>query len=347
MITAARIPVILLTGGLGSGKTTLLAAWLGQPELQKAALIVNEIGEVGLDDRLLRPSLQASDTAALVANACICCSGLPGLEEALADLYRARLERRIERFDCVVIETTGLAQPQPVVEAFRRDPLLRERYELAGVISTVSATAAQALDTREELQAQVRGADLLVITKADRVDPVQLAALAARLQAANPAAAVVRSAQADLPAAQALDLLARRARVPVAAAPVEAAPVLVPSGGASPDHSHDHAHGHVQGHANGGSHHHHAEARFVPWPVPVGRAALLRRLRQGIAGSSGLLRLKGAVMADDGLAVAVQWSPGDEAPVLAPLAGPLAAPGLTVIATDAAAAQALADRLAG
>lgn len=339
MIAAARIPVILLTGGLGSGKTTLLAAWLGQPELRKAALIVNEIGEVGLDDRLLRPSLQASDSAALVANACICCSGLPGLEEALADLYRARLERRIERFDCVVIETTGLAQPQPVVEAFRRDALLRERYELAGVISTVSATAAQALDTRDELQAQVRGADLLVITKVDRVDPAQLAALAARLRAANPAAAIVHSAQADLPAAQALDLLARRARAPVAQAP---------SGGPSHAHSHDHAHSHAHAHASGEAHDHQAEARFLPWPNPVGRAALLRRVRQGIAASgSRLLRLKGAVMADDGLAVAVQWSLGDDEPVLAPLAGPLASPGLTVIATDAIAAQALADLLAG
>lgn len=338
MIAAARIPVVLLTGGLGSGKTTLLAAWLGQPELQNAALIVNEIGEIGLDDRLLRPSLQASDAAALVANACICCSGLPGLEEALADLYRARLERRIERFDCVVIETTGLAEPQPVVAAFLRDALLRERYELVGVISTVSATAAQALDTRDELQAQVRGADLLVITKADRATPAQLAALDERLRAANPEAALVHSAQADLPAAQVLALLARRARTAVA----------VNSSPAAHGHMHDHAHDHDHVHASNGAHHHQAEARFVPWPNPVARAAVLRRVRQGIAASgSRLLRLKGAVMADDGLAVAVQWSLGDEEPVLAPLAGPLASPGLTVIATDAIAAQALADLLAG
>ena len=102
-----RIPVYLLTGYLGSGKTSLLKAWLGQDAFKDAALVINELGEVGLDNQLLRG---ATESAALVASACVCCTGLPGLAEALEDLFWARLERRMPRFPNLVIETTGLAE---------------------------------------------------------------------------------------------------------------------------------------------------------------------------------------------------------------------------------------------
>ena len=328
MTAARRIPVVLLTGGLGSGKTTLLAAWLQQPALQQAALVINEIGEVGLDDRLLLPLLQAGDAGALLANTCICCTGLPGLEEAMSDLYRARLERRIARFDSVLIETTGLAEPQPVRAAFDADALLRERYSLTGVIATVSATAPAALDARAEFQAQVRGADLLVVTKADRVDAAQRASLRQRLQALNPRAGWAESANGDLPAAQALQALARVAAT--RAQPAQAtAPAPPPRA-----HAHDHHHGHA------------AEVVFVTMPQPVGRAALARRLQDCIvAARSCLLRLKGVVIVDDGAHVAVQWAPGDDQPVMAPFSGTPPAPGLAVIATSLQAAQDAAQRL--
>ena len=109
-----RIPVYLLTGYLGSGKTSLLKAWLGQDAFKDAALVINELGEVGLDNQLLSG---ATESAALVASACVCCTGLPGLAEALEDLFWARLERRMPRFPNLVIETTGLAEPGPVAEA--------------------------------------------------------------------------------------------------------------------------------------------------------------------------------------------------------------------------------------
>jgi len=327
---AARIPVILLTGGLGSGKTTLLASWLRQPALRQAALVINEIGEVGLDDRLLLTITQAGEGAALLANTCICCSGLPGLEEAMADLYRARLERRIARFDSVVIETTGLAEPQGVREAFTRDTLLRERYRLAGVITTVSASAGAALEAREEWRAQVRGADLLVVTKVDRVDAAQLAALEQRLRVLHPRATLTRSAQGDLGADEALRLLPPPRDV--------AGPQPLP---ATAVHEHGHHHHH---------HHHHrhaAEALFVPLPRPVARAALAQAVQRCIvAGADTLLRLKGLVLADDGATVAVQWAPGDPEAVLAPFDGSAPAPGLTVIATGATQAAALGRRIA-
>ncbi|NBY67529.1 MAG: hypothetical protein EBQ58_01525, partial [Betaproteobacteria bacterium] len=98
-----RIPVYLLTGYLGSGKTSLLKSWLAQAEFKDAALVINELGEVGLDNQLLSG---ATESTALVANACVCCTGLPGLAEALEDLFWARLERRMPRFPNLVIETT-------------------------------------------------------------------------------------------------------------------------------------------------------------------------------------------------------------------------------------------------
>ncbi|HSV77604.1 MAG TPA: GTP-binding protein [Ramlibacter sp.] len=332
MTSAARIPVFLLTGGLGSGKTTLLASWLRQPALERAALVINEIGEVGLDDRLLLPITQSGEGAALLANTCICCSGLPGLEEAMADLYRARLERRIPRFDMVVIETTGLAEPQGVREAFARDALLRERYVLAGVITTVSATAAAALDTREELRAQVEGADLLVVTKVDRVDVGALAALEQRLRALNPQAALARSAQADLAADEALRLL------PPPKNHAGSQPL--------PATTHDDE---KPGHAHHDDHHHRhaAEALFVPLPRPVPRAALAQAVQRCVAaGADTLLRLKGVVLADDGSPVAVQWALGDQEAVLAPFSGEAPVYGLTVIATGVEQAAELGRRLA-
>ena len=175
-----RIPVYLLTGYLGSGKTSLLKAWLGQDAFKDAALVINELGEVGLDNQLLSG---ATESAALVASACVCCTGLPGLAEALEDLFWARLERRMPRFPNLVIETTGLAEPGPVAEALRSSDLLNERYRLAGVITCLSASTADAVLTQHaQARAQLAGADVLVITKTDLVSDAQLAALSLRVQ---------------------------------------------------------------------------------------------------------------------------------------------------------------------
>ncbi|HYF18016.1 MAG TPA: GTP-binding protein [Ramlibacter sp.] len=319
-----RIPVLLLTGGLGAGKTTLLASWLQQPELRDAAVVVNEIGEAAIDDQLLRPAMQALEGSALLAGTCVCCSGLPGLEQALGDLFRARLERRIPRFDRVVVETTGLAEPQPIRAALAGDPLLRERYRLEGVVTVVSATAPQALREREEMQAQVAGADLVVLAKVDRVEAAAVDQLARDLGTHAPRVAVVRSAQASL---RARDMLAG----------LRAAPSSPPPGPAGQAHPHHHPRGHR----------HAAEAMFVPLPQPLARAAIARRLQRCIdALGDDLLRIKGVLVADDSLGVTVQWSIGNTEAVLAPFTGPLARPGLTLVATDRERAQAGAKLLA-
>lgn len=191
-----RIPVYLVTGFLGSGKTTLLCRWLRSAALKDAAVIVNEIGEVGYDDQIIAA---ASDTPSLIANACVCCTGLPGLEEALESLFWARLQRRMPAFPSVVIETTGLADPGPVIGAFEQVALLRERYRLAGVITTLSVTAAETvLAHHAEARSQIAHAQVLVITKTDLAPTADADALSARLKDLNAAATQIRSASGDL-----------------------------------------------------------------------------------------------------------------------------------------------------
>ena len=195
-MTIARIPVYLVTGFLGSGKTTLLCRWLRSAALKDAAVIVNEIGEVGYDDQIIAA---ASDTPSLIANACVCCTGLPGLEEALESLFWARLQRRMPAFPSVVIETTGLADPGPVIAAFEQVALLRERYRLAGVITTLSVTAAETvLAHHAEARSQIAHAHVLVITKTDLASTADADALSARLQDLSAAATQMQSAAGDL-----------------------------------------------------------------------------------------------------------------------------------------------------
>lgn len=288
-----RIPVWLVTGYLGSGKTTLLTRWLRDPALADAALVVNEIGEVGFDDRLLA---SAVDSAMLLANNCVCCSGLPGLEEALTELWWARLYRRRPSFSSVVIETTGLADPRPIIAAFATAPFLRERYELSAVLAAASATAGLALiEAQPEARAQIEVADAVIITKVDQASGAPLAAALHRL---NPRAGVAESAQASLAWSQV------RALVDGAAGAVKAP-------------SHD-AHGH-----------HHAAASFVPLANPLSATALQTQvdaLRDG-----ALLRLKGVVALEDGQLYTVQWACGDTDIALAPFAGHPPVLGITCI----------------
>lgn len=209
-----RISVYLLTGYLGSGKTSLLKSWLAQAEFKEAALVINELGEVGLDNQLLSG---ATESSALLANACVCCTGLPGLAEALEDLFWARLERRMPRFPNLVIETTGLAEPGPVAEALRSSDLLNERYRLAGVITCLSASTADAvLKQHAEARAQLAGADVLIITKTDLVSSENLEALNLRVQhqlahlELEKPPNLLTSARADLSAEDLLSSLALR-----------------------------------------------------------------------------------------------------------------------------------------
>jgi G3E family GTPase len=304
--TDRRIPVYLLTGYLGSGKTSLLKSWMRSPLLQDAALVINELGEVGLDHQLLSSASESS--AALIANACVCCTGLPGLEQSLEDLFWARLERRIPRFPSLIIETTGLAEPGPVSQVLQSNELLQERYRLAGVITCLSAaTAHQVLERHSEARAQIQGADLLVITKSDTVSAEELGELTLKVEHqlmhwAGHAALhtqVATSAHANFSADQMLEALGK------------AAPPSPRN-----DHEHEHQDGHGHGHEHGHDHVHSAEAYFWPMPETLATHALPSRITdlQECLGDR-LLRLKGRVETSEGPRL-VQLAPFEPLPCI-------------------------------
>jgi G3E family GTPase len=163
----SRIPVTLVTGFLGSGKTTLINAGLRAPELAKTLVVVNEFGEVGLDHQLFASS---SDSVVVLENGCLCCTVRSDLIGTLNSLYHARQAGEIPRFDNVVIETSGLAEPGPVLQAFLSEPTLDGLYRIASVLTLVDAANwAGTWEAHEESVRQVALADQIRITKLDMV----------------------------------------------------------------------------------------------------------------------------------------------------------------------------------
>lgn len=187
-----RIPVIVLTGFLGSGKTTLLRTMLDHPDMANAAVLINELGEVGLDHHLVWGA--AGDTTLVLENGCICCSISDDFIATLQDLFWKRLHRKIPRFDRVIIETTGVADPGPIVHFMLADPLLLERYRIESVVTTVDASRAAAqLDAHWESVRQVACADVLLLTKTDLAKQDAGDELVRRLQLLNPTARLERA----------------------------------------------------------------------------------------------------------------------------------------------------------
>lgn len=193
---SAAIPITLLTGYLGSGKTTLLARLLTHPSLTDTAVLVNEFGAIALDHQLL---YSAAESIVLLERGCLCCALRSDLSEQLDELYGRRLRKEIPEFKRVVIETTGLADPAPILQTLVSEPMLAALYRLDGVVTTVDAELGdQELDTHFESVKQAALADRLVVTKIDRVAEVSIAALETRLRELNPAAPILRAAQGKI-----------------------------------------------------------------------------------------------------------------------------------------------------
>ncbi len=182
-----RIPVTLVTGFLGSGKTTLINKALRAPELQKTVVIVNEFGAVGLDHQLYANS---NDAVIVLENGCLCCTIRSDLVSTLNGLYHDRQAGRVPKFDNVVIETSGLAEPGPVLQAFLSEPTLDGLFRVGRVLTLVDAVNWEGTATRhDEAVRQVALADDIVITKtdlagADTVSPFE------SLRAINPTASI-------------------------------------------------------------------------------------------------------------------------------------------------------------
>jgi G3E family GTPase len=184
----ARIPVTVVTGFLGAGKTTLLRRFLSSPEGRNTAVIINEYGAVGIDDALVRGT---ADEVALLGNGCICCITRSDLQVALRRLIAERERGQVAAFGRVLIETSGLADPAPILQTFSTDQALGGELFVEVVVTVVDAVSGAAtLDWSAEARKQAILADRLVITKTDLAAPGGPEQLVARLRALNPHAAI-------------------------------------------------------------------------------------------------------------------------------------------------------------
>ncbi len=197
---ASRIPVVVLTGFLGAGKTTLLQRLVRRPELAGTAVIVNEFGEIGLDHDLLEVG---DETVVELDGGCLCCTVRSDLVDTLKNLHGRHVRGRID-LARVVIETTGLADPAPILATLLSDMYVGQYFRLASVVTLVDAAAGGAtLDTHAEARRQVAVADRLVLTKLDLAPEVH--PLWSELRRLNPTAPVLRAVDGEVDAAELLE----------------------------------------------------------------------------------------------------------------------------------------------
>ncbi|WP_321344198.1 GTP-binding protein [Breoghania sp.] len=298
------VPLTVVTGFLGSGKTTLLNNLLSDPAMKDTAVIVNEFGDIGLDHLLV----EASDEGVIeLSSGCLCCTIRGDLINTLEDLLRRLDNGRLDALKRVVIETTGLADPAPVLHAVMLHPYLVMRYRLDGVITTIDAiNGASTLDAHPEAVKQVAVADRLVLTKSDLATDDEtraaLDALHARIHRLNPTAPVLDAASGEATPENLLNcgLYNPDTKIPDVrrwlgeeAAADEATP-----------HGHHHGHEHGHGHSHGHDHHHHDVNRHDDHiraftlrsdkPIPAAGLEMFLDLIRSAHGPN-LLRLKGIV----------------------------------------------------
>jgi G3E family GTPase len=289
----AKIPVTVLTGYLGAGKTTLLNRILSENHGKRYAVIVNEFGEIGIDNDLI---IGADEEVFEMNNGCVCCT-------VRGDLVRIidGLMKRKGKFDAIILETTGLADPAPVAQTFFVDEDVREKTALDAVVTVADAKwLSERLKDAPEAKNQIAFADVIILNKTDLVTKPELAEVEARIRAINPYATLHRTERAQVKLS---DVLGRGAfdldRI------LEIEPDFLDDGGHD-HHDHDHHghdHHHDHGHAHGGLKHYHDEdmqslslrtdkpidpTKFMPW-----LQELVAKDGEKILRSKGILSFKG------------------------------------------------------
>lgn len=286
------VPLTLLTGFLGAGKTTLLNRLLKDPSLAGTLVLVNEFGEIGLDHLMIEG---VKENMILLESGCLCCTIRDDLIVTLEDLLRRRDNGRIAPFSRLVIETTGLADPAPILNVLINHPYLAMRFRLDGVVTLVDAVNGMAtLDSHEEARRQVVAADRLVLTKAELATPEAAAALRQRLDSLNPGIAIL---QPDAPAADLIDAgLYDLAKQPHALRHWLAEDALPCHGDHDHHHGHDHHHARDQNPHDVNRHDASIRAFVLAAEQPIARTTfdLFWTLLRSIHGPR-LLRLKGLV----------------------------------------------------
>jgi G3E family GTPase len=186
-----RLPVAIITGFLGSGKTTLLNQLLIHPDMQNTAVVINEFGAVSIDHLLVR---SATEDIVVMEGGCVCCTVRGDLTQTLQDLFLKRVRLEITEFERVVIETTGLADPAPIIHTLLNDAILKTYFYLDSVITTVdSVYGLDQLEEQYETVKQIAVADRLILTKVDIASASNIKNLRERLQRLNPAALLLES----------------------------------------------------------------------------------------------------------------------------------------------------------
>ncbi|WP_276198968.1 GTP-binding protein [Chelatococcus sp. XZ-Ab1] len=319
---ADKIPVTVLTGYLGAGKTTLLNRILTEPHGQRFAVIVNEFGEVGIDNDLV---VGADEEVFEMNNGCICCTVRGDLIRILDGLMK-----RKGKFDAIIVETTGLADPAPVAQTFFMDQDVSDKTKLDAVVTVADAKwLTDRLKDAPEAKNQIAFADVIILNKIDLVSPEELAEVEGRIRAVNPYAMLHKAERAAVDISQ---VLGRNAfdleRV------LELEPAFLEDDGHHHDHDHDHACGpdcdHDHHRHHGGLKHYHDEDmqsvaltiegevdpdKFLPWVND-----LVQREGPNILRSKGILAFRdeprrfvfqGVHMILDG-DLQREWKPGEE-----------------------------------